>query len=81
MIFSHIAIHYRPLTDDKWKALEESVLHSGENFDGKIQLPSTFHDIIAKLDSSEVINMKTDCIWCLSNIDLYLEILITIPYL
>ena len=55
-------MHYRPLADDKWKALEESVLHSGENFDGKIQLPSTFHDIIAKLDSSEVINMKADCI-------------------
>ena len=55
-------MHYRPLTDDKWKELEESVLHSGEKFGGKIRLPSTFHDIIAKLDSSEVINMKADCI-------------------
>ena len=37
-----------------WKELEEFVLNSSLDFDGKIKIPSTFHEILVKLESSEV---------------------------
>ena len=38
-----------------WKELEESVLNSSQDFDGKVKIPSALHDILGKLDSAEVI--------------------------
>ena len=38
-----------------WKELEESVLNSSLDFEGKIKIPSAFREILVKLESTEVL--------------------------
>ena len=51
---------FRPLADEMWKELEELVLSSSQDFEGRIKIPSTFHDLLVKLDSSEVLKLIID---------------------
>ena len=45
---------FRPLADELWKEIEDEVLLSSQDFDGKIKIPSTFQEILAKLELAEV---------------------------
>jgi len=37
-----------------WRCLEGEVISEGQNFNGKIEIPSTLHYLLPKLDEEEV---------------------------
>ena len=57
MHMSVIVVSSRPLVDEMWKELEESALSSNQDFEGKIKIPSAFHEILVKLESTEVFQL------------------------
>ena len=51
---SILVLYSRPQTDELWKRIEDEVLNSSQDFEGKIKIRSTFQEIMVKLESAEV---------------------------
>ena len=51
---SILILYSRSQTDELWKRIEDEVLNSSQDFEGKIKIPSTFQEIMVKLESAEV---------------------------
>ena len=48
------SLYSRSPADELWKEIEDEVFNSSQDYDGKVKIPSTFQEILTKLESAEV---------------------------